>query len=76
MKIQILGSGCKNCQKLHDNAKEAVRQLCLDIQIEKIQDIQKITEMGALKTPALAIDGNIKLQGKISDVDEIKKLLK
>jgi len=73
--LQILGTGCKKCQLLTQNAETAAKELGIDYQIEKITDISKITEMGVMMTPALAIDDAIVLTGKTSSPEEIKKLL-
>ena len=75
MKIQILGSGCKNCQRLHDNTIKAAGELGIQYEIEKIQDFQKIAEVGAMKTPALAVNGKLRSSGRVLDVEEIKRLL-
>lgn len=73
MIIKILGSGCPKCQKLEQNAKKAVEELGLkDVELEHIYDIDKIVEMGAALTPAIMIDGEIKAEGRIPDVEEIK----
>jgi len=77
MIIKILGSGCPNCQKLETNTKKAVEELGLkDVNVEHIYDIKKIIEIGIMATPALAIDGKIKIAGRVADVKEIKELLK
>ncbi len=75
MKIQILGSGCAKCNQLRENAEAAARELGLDYEIEKITDFREIARMGALVTPALAIDGKLKLVGKVAGPEEIKPLL-
>jgi len=76
MKIKILGSGCLNCQKLETNVKKAVEELGLeDVEIEHIYDIDKIIEMGVAMTPAIMFDDEIKAQGKIPEVEEIKSWL-
>lgn len=75
MKIQILGMGCMKCNKLYDNAKKAAEELGLDFEMEKIADINKISDMGVMMTPALAVDGEIKTAGKALSVEEIKKIL-
>ena len=74
MKIQILGSGCKSCQRLYENAQAAAQESGLDFEMEKIQDFQQISAMGVMKTPALAIDGKVKFSGKVMEKDEIKNL--
>ena len=73
MIIKILGSGCPNCQKLETNAKKAVEELGLkDIKVEHIYDIDKVIEMGVMMTPAITFDDEIKAQGRIPEVEEIK----
>lgn len=73
--IQVLGPGCAKCQALYKNAEEAVKQLGIQAQIEKISDINLITSFGVMMTPALLVDGELKVQGKVATVDEIKRLL-
>jgi len=76
MKIKILGSGCLNCQKLEANAKKAVEELGLeDVEIEHIYEINKIIEMGVTMTPAIMFDDEIKAQGRVPEVEEIKSWL-
>jgi len=75
MKIQILGTGCAKCKALTANAEAAVKQMGLDAEIEKIEDIQEIIKFGVMMTPALAVDGKVKIVGKVASADEIKKLL-
>ncbi len=75
MKIQILGTGCAKCKKLTENAEAAARELGLDYEIEKIEDIQQIIRFGVMMTPALAVDGKVKTSGRVATVDEIKRLL-
>ena len=76
MKIQILGTGCPKCQALEANAKAAVAKAGLDAQVEKISDIAKITDMGVMVTPAIAVDGVVKRAGKLLSADEIIALVK
>ncbi|MCS7041469.1 MAG: thioredoxin family protein [Bryobacteraceae bacterium] len=75
MKIQILGSGCKKCNQLRENAEAAARELGLDFEIEKITDFGEIARLGALVTPALAIDGRLKLAGRVATPEELKPIL-
>ncbi len=74
-KIQILGPGCFKCKKLAENAETAAKELNLDFEIEKITDINEIMSFAVMMTPALAVDGVIKVAGKVPSVDDIKKLL-
>jgi len=74
-KIQILGTGCPKCKKLAENAEAAVKALGLELEIEKVKDINEIMKFGVMMTPALAIDGQVKTVGKVVSPDEIKKML-
>jgi small redox-active disulfide protein 2 len=74
-KFQILGMGCKKCVLLTANAEAAAKALGIDYEVEKITDVGKITEMGVMMTPALAIDGEVVLSGKTSSPEEIKTIL-
>jgi small redox-active disulfide protein 2 len=76
MKIEILGMGCSNCNKLHKNVLEAVKQSGKEIQVQKVEDIQKIMTYGVLSTPALAIDGAVKVAGKVPRVEQILEWIK
>jgi len=75
MKIQILGIGCPKCRQTEANAREAVDNLGLDAQIEKITDVNKITDFGVMATPGLAVDGDVKISGRVPSVEEIEKVL-
>jgi small redox-active disulfide protein 2 len=74
-KIQILGTGCPKCQKLANNAKEAADQLGIDYEMVKVTDIKEIAAFGVMLTPALAVDGEVRLVGKVPDPEELKKFL-
>jgi small redox-active disulfide protein 2 len=76
MKIEILGSGCKKCRNLAQNAETAVAQRGVDATVEKVTDSDKIMEMGVAVTPALAIDGEVKSSGKLLTVEQIEELLR
>jgi small redox-active disulfide protein 2 len=73
MKIQILGTGCPKCKKVTEIAAKAVAELGSDAQIEKITDINQIMNFGVMMTPAIAIDGKVKVSGKIPSLDDVKK---
>lgn len=73
--LQILGPGCAKCVKLKENAETAAKELGLEATIEKIDDINKITSFGVMMTPALVVDGEVKVVGKVASVDEIKAVL-
>jgi small redox-active disulfide protein 2 len=73
--IQVLGTGCAKCAKLKENAEQAVRQSGIEATVEKIEDINQITGFGVMMTPALAVDGEVKLVGKLASPEEIQELL-
>jgi small redox-active disulfide protein 2 len=74
-KIQILGTGCPKCVKLAENAEGAARELGLDYELVKVTDINEIMKFRVMVTPALAVDGEVKVAGKAASVEEIKGLL-
>ena len=73
--LQILGTGCPKCYQLARNTEAAAEALGIEYTIEKITDVNKIVHFGVLMTPALAVDGEVKVVGRVPDVDEIKSLL-
>jgi small redox-active disulfide protein 2 len=74
-KLQILGTGCPKCKKLAENAEVAVKALGIDCDVVKVTDINEIMQFGVMMTPALAIDGQVKVVGKVPSPDEIRKML-
>ena len=75
MKIQILGPGCYNCRLLTEKTEKAAQELGLDYEIEKIEDLHSLMSFGVMATPALVVDGEIKLSGLVPHVSKIKELL-
>ncbi len=75
MKIQVLGPGCMKCNKLAEATKQAVKDLGIDATVEKVVDIKEIMSYGVMITPALVVDGVVKVAGKVPGVEEIKKML-
>ena len=76
MNIQVIGSGCPTCKKLHELTKEAVKQLGLEEDVEYITDISKLIELGVMSSPVLAINNNPVMVGFVPDVEKIKELIK
>lgn len=74
IKIQIAGMSCPKCAQLYERAEAAAKELGIAFEIEKVTDINKITDLGVMVTPALLIDGTIKAAGKVPSKDGIKKL--
>jgi len=75
MKIEILGMGCPKCKMLYENAKKAVEQAGVQAEVVKIEDMDKITNYGVMRIPALVIDGEVKTTGKIPSAEDIKQWL-
>jgi small redox-active disulfide protein 2 len=75
-KIQILGMGCTKCNRLQENAEAAAKELGIAYELEKVNDIDRITSFGVMMTPALAVDGKVVSAGKLLTSKEIKELLK
>jgi small redox-active disulfide protein 2 len=75
MLIQILGTGCPKCRKLEENARQAASELNLDFHVEKVKDLQQIMAFGVMITPALVVDGVVKVAGRVPGVEDVKKLL-
>ena len=74
-KIEILGMGWAKCNQLAERAKQAVKELGIDADVIKVQDIETITNYGVLMTPALVVDGVVKVSGKVLKVEEIRTLI-
>lgn len=75
MNIKVLGEGCEKCGQLYENTKEAVKELGIDAEIEKIEDLIEIVKLGVLSAPSLMVDGEILVSGQTTSVKRIKKLL-
>jgi small redox-active disulfide protein 2 len=74
-KIQILGTGCPKCKALTQNAETAAKELGIEYQIEKVTDINEIIKFGVMAAPALVVDGQVKVVGKVPSPEQIKQLL-
>jgi small redox-active disulfide protein 2 len=74
-KLQILGTGCPKCKMLAELTETAANDMGIEYEIEKVQDINEIMKFGVMMTPALAVDGKVKVVGKVPSPDEIKKML-
>jgi small redox-active disulfide protein 2 len=75
MKIEVLGTGCMKCKRLAKNVEKAVADLGVDATIEKVEDITAIMDRGVMLTPALIVDGELKVSGRVADVNELKEIL-
>jgi small redox-active disulfide protein 2 len=75
MKLQILGTGCAKCDALKQVTEKAAHSLGVPYELEKVTDLKQIMAFGVMTTPALVVDGKVKVSGKVPSVDEIKTML-
>lgn len=78
MKIQVLGSGCPTCKKMHDLVQAAAKDMKLEEKVEYLggpEGLTKIVELGAMSSPVVTIDGKIVLAGFTPDMEKIKQAL-
>lgn len=74
-KIQILGTGCPKCRTLTENAVAAADKLGIDYNVEKVTEIDRIMGFGVMMTPALVVDGEVKVSGRVPSSEEIETML-
>jgi small redox-active disulfide protein 2 len=74
-KIQILGTGCPKCKKLYEVSQQAVKELGIEAEVIKVEDINEIMKFNVMMTPALAVDGEVKVTGRIPKPDELKAMI-
>lgn len=75
MKIEVVGPGCQRCKITENNVNEAVKQLGIQAEVTHVYDVAEFARKGVMFTPAVIVDGQVKVSGKIPTVDEIKKIL-
>lgn len=76
MIIKVLGEGCEKCDQLYANTREAVEQLGLDAEVEKVQNLMEIVKLGVMTAPSLMVDGKLVVSGQVASTKNIMKLLK
>ncbi len=74
-KIQVLGPGCPSCDKLADMAQRAATELAIEFEFEKVADMNDILAFGVPTTPALVVDGEVKICGRVPDMSELKSMI-
>ncbi len=75
MEIKVLGTGCTKCKKLENLTREIVAENGIDATVTKVEDIMEIMQFGVMTTPAIVIDGQVAVKGRVPSADEIKKLI-
>lgn len=73
--LQILGTGCPKCGKLAENTEAAAKSIGIEYRMEKVTDIAKIVAFGVMSTPALAVDGVVKVSGRVPSAEEMRRIL-
>lgn len=74
-RLQVLGPGCPRCSALAEAAEAAARELGIEFELEKVTDIEDIMDFGVMMTPALVVDGEVKVVGRIPTAEELRQLL-
>lgn len=74
-RLQVLGTGCPKCKKLAENAEAAAKAMGIEYTLEKVTDLNAIMQFGVMVTPALVVDGVVKVVGKVPGTNDIKELL-
>ena len=75
MEIRILGTGCSKCKTLEKLTREVVEQNGIDASITKVEDIMDIMKYGVMSTPALVVNGEVMIKGRVPSAEEIKQVL-
>jgi small redox-active disulfide protein 2 len=75
MNIKILGSGCSNCAKMEKVAREAIKELGIEAEVKKVEDMSMIMSYGVMSTPALVIDEQVKLVGKVPNMAKMMEII-
>ena len=74
-KLQVLGPGCPKCEELAKRTEEAAKAMGVDYELEKVKDLNQMMSLGVFMTPALVVDGEVKVVGKVPSEEEIKKII-
>lgn len=73
MKIEILGTGCPKCKKTKEIVDKVIEDIGIDAEVEKVEDMDKIMSYGVMLTPAVVVDGDVKVAGKVPGEKDVKK---
>lgn len=75
MEIKVLGSGCAKCKTTYEMIEKIVKENQLDATLSKVEDIVELLNYGIMTTPAIVVNGEVKLKGHVPTESEIKKML-
>jgi len=73
--IEVLGPGCPKCQLLYERARQAAKELSLECDVVKLTDINTLLSYGIMTTPAMVVDGTVKVSGRVPTVEQLKEML-
>ena len=73
--IEVLGPGCQKCKVLYEHAEQAARELGIEFEIRKVTDLSAIMGYGVMSTPALVVNGEVRLAGRVPSAEQIKGIL-
>ena len=76
MQLLVIGPGCAKCRTLAQHTEQAVKELGVAAEINKVTDLRQIMALGVMMTPALAVNGNVKVVGKVPSIEELKAILR
>lgn len=76
MNIKIIGTGCDKCDTLYKNVQTAIKELDVDAEIEKVEDLIDIVKLGVMTSPSLMVDGKLVISGRVAKKEELVKLLR
>ena len=75
MQLTVIGPGCSRCKMLAQLTEQAAKELGVPYELNKLTDLKQIMALGVMMTPALAVNGTVKLAGRVPSLEEIKKML-
>jgi len=75
MQLLVLGPGCTRCRKLAETTEQAARELGIECHLEKVSDLNQILALRVMVTPALVVNGTVKVTGRVPSVEELKQIL-
>ena len=76
MEIKVIGTGCEKCDQLYKNVQEAAKQLGLNVQIHKVEDLMEIVQLGVMTSPSVMVNGKLVVSGRVANVKSLVSILK
>lgn len=76
MKIQVIGTGCDKCDRLYENVGQAVKNVGVEAEIVKVEDLMEIVKLGVMTSPSLMINGKLVVSGSVASVEKVEKCIR